>query len=237
VPTVVSSQIVRSTALGLAAVVAALALVAGALVSGAGPASAAATSAEQVFTAKINQARAARGLPRLATRAQLVAVARDWARTMATRSRLYHNPRLTTEVSNWRWVGENVGYGPDALTLHAAFMNSPGHRANILDRDYTEVGVGVVSVDGRVWVAQVFRRPMASSARDFRSADRPRAGFPGKLTRGDTGRAVARVQARLDVERTRRYDKATQAAVSRFQQRLGWAGRGNVGRRTWAHLF
>jgi len=216
---------------------AALALTSGALVAGAAPASAAATSAEQVFTTKINQARAARGIPRLATRDHLVAVARDWARTMATRSRLYHNPRLTSEVSNWRWVGENVGYGPDALTVHAAFMNSPGHRANILDRDYTEVGVGVVSVDGRVWVAQVFRRPMASSTRTFRSTDRPRTGFSGKLTLGDTGRAVARVQARLGVERTGRYDRATQAAVSRFQQRLGWAGRGNVGRRTWARLF
>lgn len=235
-PNAASWQIVRSTARGLTAVVAALALVAGALVSGAGPASAAATSAEQLFTAKLNQARAARGIPRLATRAQLVAVARDWARTMATRSRLYHNPRLTTEVSNWRWVGENVGYGPDALTLHAAFMNSPGHRANILDRDYTEVGVGVVSVDGRVWVAQVFRRPMrVMTTAAVRST--AAATFAQKLTLGSAGRAVARVQARLGVARTGRYDKATRAAVSRFQQRLGWAGRGNVGRRTWAHLF
>ena len=32
----------------------------------------------------------------------------------------------------------NVGYGPDALTVHVAFMNSPAHKANILDRDYTE---------------------------------------------------------------------------------------------------
>jgi len=231
----ISSQIVRGAARGLTAVAAALALTSGALVAGAAPASAAATSAEQVFTTKINQARAARGIPRLATRDHLVAVARDWARTMATRSRLYHNPRLTSEVSNWRWVGENVGYGPDALTLHAAFMNSPGHRANILDRDYTEVGVGAVSVDGRVWVAQVFRRPLRVTTAAVRST--AAATFSQKLTLGDSGRAVARVQARLGVERTGRYDKATQAAVARFQQRLGWAGSGNVGRRTWARLF
>jgi uncharacterized protein YkwD len=39
-------------------------------------------------------------------------------------------------------------------------MHSPEHKANILDRDYTQVGIGAVTVNGRVWVAEVFRRPM-----------------------------------------------------------------------------
>ena len=78
---------------------------------------------------------------------------------MAARSTLFHNPNLTTDVRNWRYVGENVGYGPDALSVHRAFMHSTHHRANILDRDYTQLGIGAVVVNGRVWVAQVFRRP------------------------------------------------------------------------------
>lgn len=216
----------------VAALLTALALVLAALVTGAVSARPAqATSAEDVFTSKLNQARAAHGVPRLTTRASLVAVARDWARTMASQSRLYHNPQLTSDVSNWRWVGENVGYGPDALTVHVAFMNSPGHRSNILDRDFTEVGVGAVVVGDRVWVAEVFRRPMRTASRTFQAT------FPGKLTLGSTGAAVKRVQDRLGLRQTGYYGTYTKRAVSRFQVRQGWSGRGNVGPRTWARLF
>ena len=159
-------SVLSTIARGAAAIVVALALTAGTLLVGAtAPASAAtrtltAASVEETFTAKLNHARASRGIPRLALNSDLVRVARDQAARMAARSVLYHNPRLTQDVTNWRWVGENVGYGPDALTVHVAFMQSPGHRANILDRDYTQVGIGSVVVNGRVWVAEVFRQPM-----------------------------------------------------------------------------
>ena len=122
--------------------------------------SASATTVESTFIAKLNHARAWRDIPRLRTRAILTEVAREQAKRMADRNTLYHNPSLRSDVPNWRWVGENVGYGPDAITIHVAFMHSPGHRANILDRDYTQVGVGAVVRDGRVWVAEVFRRPL-----------------------------------------------------------------------------
>jgi uncharacterized protein YkwD len=122
--------------------------------------SASATTVESTFIAKLNYARVSRDIPRLHTRAILTQVAREQANRMADRNTLYHNPRLTSDVPHWRWVGENVGYGPDAITVHVAFMQSPGHRANILDRDYTQVGVGAVVRDGRVWVAEVFRRPL-----------------------------------------------------------------------------
>ena len=221
----------RLAAALVAVAVAVTALVGGAAVS-AGPAGA--TSVEDVFTSKMNQARAARGIPKLTTRSGLVTVARNWAATMAGQSKLYHNPQLTSAVNNWRYVGENVGYGPDALTVHVAFMNSPGHRANILDRDYTEVGVGAVVRNGRVWVAEVFRRPMRVTTS---SVTPTTSGFPGRLTYGSTGSAVKKVQARLGVSTTGFYGSYTKAAVSRFQKSLGWRGRGNVGRHTWARLF
>jgi hypothetical protein len=216
------------------ALLAALALTAAMLVTGAVTARpAGATTVEDTFTTKINQARAARGLPRLTTRPHLVAVARDWAARMAGQSKLYHNPRLTSDVNNWRWVGENVGYGPDALTVHVAFMNSPGHRANILDRDYSEVGVGAVVRGGRVWVAEVFRQPL----RVRTSATRSYATFRHALRYGSEGPAVRRVQSRLGVSPTGFYGYETKAAVSQYQRSLGWRGRGNVGRHTWSRLF
>ena len=39
-------------------------------------------------------------------------------------------------------------------------MASPHHRVNILDRSMREVGVGVVVLNGRLWVTELFRQPM-----------------------------------------------------------------------------
>jgi uncharacterized protein YkwD len=38
-------------------------------------------------------------------------------------------------------------------------MASPAHRANILDRRWRGVGVGVVSSGGYLWVTEIFRQP------------------------------------------------------------------------------
>ncbi len=40
--------------------------------------------------------------------------------------------------------------------LHSNLMNSPGHRANILNPDVTDVAMGVVRTESGVWVTQVF---------------------------------------------------------------------------------
>jgi uncharacterized protein YkwD len=120
---------------------------------------------EKELLTRINHARTSHGRHALVYRGDLAAVARAQARRMAGSRRLYHNPHLTTAVTNWRWVGENVGYAPDIATVHRAFMHSRHHRANILDRDYTQVGVGVVVRNGRVWVAEVFRRPLRATMR------------------------------------------------------------------------
>ena len=144
----------------LAAITATM-LVLAALVTGVVTApTAGASTVENTFVDKLNHARTHRGIPALHLRPGLVKVARAQALRMATQDRLYHNPNLVSDVKNWRIVGENVGYGPTAKIVHRAFMHSPEHKANILDRDYTQVGIGAVTVNGRVWVAEVFRRPM-----------------------------------------------------------------------------
>ncbi|MEO7979432.1 MAG: CAP domain-containing protein [Sporichthyaceae bacterium] len=222
----------------VAAFLTALAVVVTALVTGAATAApAGASSVEDVFTTRLNHERATRGIPRLTPRAALVEVARAQARRMAGRTSLYHNPTLTSDVTNWRWVGENVGYGPDALTVHVAFMQSPAHKANILDRDYTEVGIGAVTVDGRVWVAEVFRRPLRLSTSTRRTSSGTVATFSHTLRRGSTGATVKRVQGRLHLRRTGYYGTYTRHAVARYQQAQGWRGRGNVGPKTWSRMF
>ena len=122
-------------------------------------------SMEQQFIAKVNAARAANGQAPYAVMGDLTSIARGHSANMASQQSLYHNPSLTTQVQNWQAVGENVGEGPDVDDIATAFMQSPEHRANILDHDFTQIGVGVsVDKNGIVWVTEDFREPMYSSS-------------------------------------------------------------------------
>jgi uncharacterized protein YkwD len=117
------------------------------------------SSMESDFVSRINQERSSRGLATLRVASDMVTVARNHSRRMADADHLHHNPNFGSEVTNWRKVGENVGRGPSVSSLHRAFMNSPSHRNNLLDPAWTEVGIGVVVVDGRIWVTQLLRLP------------------------------------------------------------------------------
>ena len=83
------------------------------------------------------------------------------AKAMAAQRRLYHQdlgPIL--RACNLSTVGENVAYGyPNGKSAVAAWMRSPGHRANILNRRYRGVAVGAYQDSRGTWyVAQVFGR-------------------------------------------------------------------------------
>lgn len=113
--------------------------------------------AENQFVDLINDERAARGLKPLVVQSELVAGARFQADAIRDAGRLFHNPELASVVDRgWLKLGENVGYGGTVSGLHAAFMNSPGHRANVLDPHFTHIGLGVVVDGGKIWVAEVF---------------------------------------------------------------------------------
>ncbi|WP_169786697.1 CAP domain-containing protein [Nitriliruptor alkaliphilus] len=136
-----------------------------ALVPGIGAAQAAPDSGvEARFVQLINAERAKAGLPALRVADDLVGVGRRHAVRMAEQDHLHHNPNLGSDVKGWDKVGENVGRGPDVDRVHAAFMASEGHRRNILDPEWTEVGVGVEMVDGGLWVTELFRLPSGASA-------------------------------------------------------------------------
>ncbi|MCW5249658.1 CAP domain-containing protein [Streptomyces sp. SHP 1-2] len=57
----------------------------------------------------------------------------------------------------WAALGENIARGQaDAASVMAAWMDSPGHRANILNCSFEELGVGVRMGDGGPWWTQDF---------------------------------------------------------------------------------
>lgn len=57
----------------------------------------------------------------------------------------------------WNGNGENIAYGyKDAKDVMKAWMESTGHRENILDKRYTSVGVGLYIKNGLAYWVQIF---------------------------------------------------------------------------------
>lgn len=108
----------------------------------------------------VNRARTSRGLRAYTVSSALSAVAQQQAWRMAHKQQLFHNPNLATDVHSWQALGENVAYTSSVSRAHTLLMHSPPHRANVLSRTFTQVGVGVVKDShGTVWVVEVFRKP------------------------------------------------------------------------------
>lgn len=53
-------------------------------------------------------------------------------------------------------IAENVAEGPSPLGLHNQWMNSPPHRANLLDRELNTIGIAVVQSGGLLFAVQDF---------------------------------------------------------------------------------
>ncbi len=65
--------------------------------------------------------------------------------------------RMTAEGVTFRAGGENIARGQQTpQSVHNAWMNSPGHRRNILNDAYGRIGVGYVECGGRPLWVQVF---------------------------------------------------------------------------------
>jgi hypothetical protein len=121
------------------------------------PGHAFASSQESRFTSLLNHERSSRGGHTLATKSDLVSIARRHSEDMADRGYIYHNSNLPNEVSgNWRILGENVGRGGSVDSIHNAFMNSAPHKHNILDSRFNQIGVGTVVRNGYIYVTEVF---------------------------------------------------------------------------------
>ena len=118
----------------------------------------ASTNDPSCFVAAINAARGSDGVGALATNPALAVIAQAWSGSMAAAGQISHNLNLPNVApSTWMALGENVGVGPSCDALAQAFMNSPEHKANILNPAYSSVGVGVViTADGTVYVTEDF---------------------------------------------------------------------------------
>ena len=121
--------------------------------------SGAVTSYEQEVIRLVNEIRVQNGLGRLTYDWELGRVARYKSQDMhdnryfSHTSPVYGTPfqMIRSFGISYRSAGENIARGqasPQAVVN--AWMNSPGHRANILNPSFTRIGVGYVA-DGHYW--------------------------------------------------------------------------------------
>ncbi|WP_030962059.1 CAP domain-containing protein [Streptomyces sp. NRRL S-378] len=124
--------------------------------------------AESAVLALVNKERAAAGCGPVTSNAKLSAAARGYSDTMARAGVMSHTgPDGSTmtsrvEAAGYKWsnLGENIARGQaDADAVMKAWMNSSGHRANILNCAFKEIGIGVHKGDGGPWWTQNFGAP------------------------------------------------------------------------------
>ena len=115
---------------------------------------------ESALTREISACRQKHGLPSIDIDAGLVNVAREWALVLAPTGELVHrtldnlgNQRTRNEL---RLINENLYFSSgkfDAQAIVTGWLNSPGHRANLLDPNITLQGVGLANTPSGGYVA------------------------------------------------------------------------------------
>ncbi|MET7628903.1 MULTISPECIES: CAP domain-containing protein [unclassified Streptomyces] len=122
------------------------------------------TSAQAAVLALVNEERAKVGCSPVTASASLASLAQDFSDDMAARGFFSHTDPdgqtpwdRATKAGVTGLGGENIARGQaDAQAVMASWMNSEGHRANILNCDYKTLGVGVHYGSGGPWWTQDF---------------------------------------------------------------------------------
>ncbi|WEO99744.1 sigma-70 family RNA polymerase sigma factor [Streptomyces sp. FXJ1.172] len=119
--------------------------------------------------ALVNKERSAAGCSPLTEDPQLQKAAQGHSDDMAARHFFDHtNPdgadpgqRITAAGYHWSTYGENIAQGQQSpAAVMESWMNSPGHRANILNCSFKDIGVGVHNGAGGPWWTQDFGAKM-----------------------------------------------------------------------------
>jgi uncharacterized YkwD family protein len=114
----------------------------------------------------VNQERAKAGVPALQAHQKLTEVARLKSADMvklnyfAHQSPTYGSPfdMMRSFGISYTMAGENLAMAASVDRAHTALMNSSGHRANILNANYTHLGIGMVQGSRNHYYTQMFIR-------------------------------------------------------------------------------
>ena len=130
--------------------------------------------AEQYLFQAANAERVQRGVPELRWDSALYRAATSHALEMAARESISHQyageldvaGRAGSAGARFSVVEENVAEAPDAVTVHRAWMESEGHRENLLDPEVNRVGISVRSRNGELYAVEDFDRSVEAVSYD-----------------------------------------------------------------------
>lgn len=136
-------------------------------------------SPERILFDSANRERAARGLAALRWDDALAKAARQHALQMAAHNELSHQfpyeadlaGRVRQVGANFVALAENVAYGPSVTGLHTQWMQSPPHRANVLDPKLNSLGVAVENRDGQLFAVEDFSQAISSVSLEEQEKD------------------------------------------------------------------
>lgn len=122
------------------------------------------TVAEQYLLAAANLERANHGLRPVRLDSTLTQASAFHARQMAEHEDISHRfdkePELAERGADagarFSLITENVGEAPTSVIIHNLWMQSPGHRANLLDPDVDAIGVAVIMRGGELYAVEDF---------------------------------------------------------------------------------
>jgi hypothetical protein len=132
------------------------------------------SAADMTLLNAANRDRAAAGLPALQWDAALAASAHQHAVRMAQANTLSHQfpgepamqDRARQAGARFSLIAENVAEGPSVSGLHIQWMNSPPHRANLLDPELNSVGISVVQSGNMLFAVEDFSAAVPSLTLD-----------------------------------------------------------------------
>ena len=149
-------------------------------------------TSEAGFLTSINAERSAGGLEPLTLNFAMAVAAREWTQEMVEGSFLAHATDIVTGTPDgWDKVGENVGRGQSVTTLTSAFMDSAGHRANIMDPTFTQIGIAVYThpTDGRIYTTHRFAAVPTQDVDPATPPESPVTQTPSTASPTDSARA------------------------------------------------
>ncbi len=133
-----------------------------------GMAGAEAGAAEQLL-AMANQSRAQAGAPPLVWDAALAAAARKHCQRMVAEGQIAHryggepdvSERASLAGAHFGLIEENIAVGSYPAQIHDGWMNSPGHRRNLLNPEVDRVGIALIASRGNLYAVADYSKGVA----------------------------------------------------------------------------
>jgi uncharacterized protein YkwD len=128
------------------------------------------STADHALLNSANRDRAAVGLPALRWDSALAAAAHQHALRMAQMNQLSHQfpgeppmqDRARQAGARFSTIAENVAQGPTVFGIHAQWMSSPPHRANLLDPELNAIGISVIQSGNMLFAVEDFSTSVPS---------------------------------------------------------------------------